>query len=655
MNEQLKIIISAEIDKLKKGVDEAKKKVSSFKDQVKAASANVDADIKKMGEGIATGLKAAGVAILAVGTALLALGASTTEFRQNQAQLNSAFEQAGFTAASAQDAYRELYRTIGDDDQAVESAANIAMLAQSEQDAARWAETASGILGTFHDTLQPEAFYEAANETLKLNEATGAFAQMLEQTGIMSVDEFNKQLQACETEAEKTALMLSVTEQATGAAGAAYDAATADIQAQRDAQVSLNETLAKLGEAVTPVITAFTNFASQALAAVVPYVQQLAETYMPLLQDALTTVADALGTALEFIVQHQTILAVMGGIIAGIVAAIGLYNAVAAVKAAMDAAQVTTLGALIAAQLAHAAAVVVALAPYLLIVAAIAAVIAIIVLCVKHWDEIKEAVANAWDWIKEKTQAAVEAVVNWFENMKAKIQEKIQAAKEMISNIFEQIKQNMQQKIQAAKDLVVAIFSGIKNSIQNDITTAKNIISNVLAAIKAIFSGDLGAAKQAVLNIFDSIKTGIENKINNAKTVVQNAINAIKNFFNFSWSLPSIKLPHFSISGNFSLNPPSIPKFSVSWYAKGGVFENMHLFGYGNGAIGGLGENGAEAIVPLENNLGWLDRLAGMLNERMGGGAPIVLQVDGKTFAEISVDSINALTRQRGSLGLNLV
>ena len=243
MNEQLKIIISAEVAKLKKGVDDAKKKISAFKDEVKKASANVDEDIKKMGESISTGLKAAGVAILAVGTALLALGASTTEYRQNQAQLNAAFEQAGFTATSAQDAYRELYRTIGDDAQAVESAANIAMLARSEEDAARWAETASGILGTFHDTLQPEAFYEAANETLKLNEATGAFTQMLEQTGVMSVDEFNKQLQACETEAEKTALMLSVTEQATGAAGAAYDAATADIQAQRDAQVSLNQGL----------------------------------------------------------------------------------------------------------------------------------------------------------------------------------------------------------------------------------------------------------------------------------------------------------------------------------------------------------------------------------------------------------------------------
>ena len=79
------------------------------------------------------------------------------------------------------------------------------------------------------------------------------------------------------------------------------------------------------------------------------------------------------------------------------------------------------------------------------------------------------------------------------------------------------------------------------------------------------------------------------------------------------------------------------------------------LFGYGNGMIGGLGENGAEAIVPLEKNTEWMNVLANKLSERMGGNAPIVLQVDGKTFAQISVDSINQLTRQRGKLALNLM
>ena len=171
-----------------------------------------------------------------------------------------------------------------------------------------------------------------------------------------------------------------------------------------------------------------------------------------------------------------------------------------------------------------------------------------------------------------------------------------------------------------------------------------------MAGIKAIFSGDFGAAKQSALNIFNAIKDGIKNKIENARDTVKSAIDKIKGFFNFKWELPKLKLPHFKISGKFSLDPPSIPKFSVDWYARGGVFDKTTLFGY-DGRVGGLGEDGAEAIVPLEKNTQWLDRIAERLS---GNGTPIVLQVDGKTFAETSIDTINQLTRQKGSLPLVL-
>ena len=113
-------------------------------------------------------------------------------------------------------------------------------------------------------------------------------------------------------------------------------------------------------------------------------------------------------------------------------------------------------------------------------------------------------------------------------------------------------------------------------------------------------------------------------------------------------------MPHVKISGEFSLVPPSVPSFSIDWYAKGGVFDKTTLFPYGGG-IGGLGENGAEAIVPLERNLQWLDRLATMLNDRMGGSRPVVLEVDGKGFAQTAISTINQNTRQTGKLALNLI
>ena len=86
-----------------------------------------------------------------------------------------------------------------------------------------------------------------------------------------------------------------------------------------------------------------------------------------------------------------------------------------------------------------------------------------------------------------------------------------------------------------------------------------------------------------------------------AKEIVSNAIETIKGFFDFEWKLPEIKLPHFSISGNFSLNPPSIPSFGIEWYKDGGIMNDPTMFGFNpfsNKAMVG-GEAGPEAIAPI--------------------------------------------------------
>lgn len=631
MNEQLRIIISAETNKLKEGIAEAKHAVSSFKGEIAKHKDAISKTWNAAGQASVNATKKMVTGAAAVVTALAANSAATVEYRQNQAQLNAAFEQAGMTTQSAKEAYQQLYKVIGDDDQAVESAANIAMLADSEQNAAKWAELASGVLGTFHDTLQPEAFYEAANETLKLGEATGAFTQMLEQTGVMSVDEFNKKLSECSTEAEKQAFMLEVSEKAMGAAGDAYDKATANIQKQRDAQAQLKDTLAQVGEAVSPLLTAFLNFANQALAVVTPYIQQLAENYGPMLSEALARVSEALAPIAEFIVNHLPLIAGIAGIIIAMAAAYTLVSTAMTVYTTVTTAWSAATGIATAVQTAFAAVNTAALAPILAVVAAIAAVIAIIVLCVKHWDEIKAAVEKVASAIKEKVTEMVANVTAKFEELKAKATEKIQSMKESVSNKFNEIKSNVQEKINNAKQAAIDGFNNMKS-------TAVSTVTGMVSSIKGKF---------------DDIRNGVKEKINAAKDAVKSAIDTMKGFLNFSWSLPKLKMPHVSISGKFSINPPSAPKFSISWYKLGGVFDSPTLFPWAGG-IGGLGEDGAEAIVPLEKNTQWLDRLAERLAAKQNG-IPIILQVDGKTFAQVAIDSINALTKQRGTLGLNLV
>ncbi len=99
--------------------------------------------------------------------------------------------------------------------------------------------------------------------------------------------------------------------------------------------------------------------------------------------------------------------------------------------------------------------------------------------------------------------------------------------------------------------------------------------------------------------MLDSIKSKFNSIFESAKRIVSNAINKIKGFFNFDWSLPRIKLPHFSISGHFSLNPPSIPHFSVDWYSKGGILNRPTIFGRNGNTLLGGGEAGKEAVLPI--------------------------------------------------------
>lgn len=630
MNEQLKIIISAEVGKLKQGVQEAKSEIGKFKEQVQQASKNVDDNFKKAGEGIKKGAKTIGVSIAAAGTALLALGASTKDYRAEQAKLTSAFETAGASADTAKQVYNDLYRVLGESDTSVEAANHLARMTTNQKELSEWTNICQGVYATFGDSLPIEGLTESANETAKVGQVTGSLADALNWAGI-SEDEFNEKLAACNTEAEREKLIRETLSKTYDEAAGKYEETAAKVLAQNEAQAKLQETMSKLGEAVAPVITAFTNFANEALAAVLPYIQQLADQYGPTLQTALEGIAEAVGKTMGFIAEHWKFLAGMAAVITGIAVAIGIYNAVAAVKAAMDAAQVATLGALITAYLAQAAAMLVAIAPYALIVAAIAAVIAIIVLCIKHWDDIKAAVAKAWEFMKEKTKAAVDAVVGFFQNMITSVSNKVEEIKSAVSSKFEAIKTGISQKVKAAKDAVVNVFTTMKTSMSEKISSAKTTI----------------------LGVFNSIKSGITEKINGAKNAVKTAIDKIKGFFNFKWELPKIKLPHISIKGKFSLDPPSVPKFSIAWNALGGVFDKPTLFSYGN-SLQGLGEDGAEAVVPLEKNTQWLDKIAEKLASKQGN-IPIVLQVDGKTFAKTSIDSINQLTKQTGSLGLVVI
>ena len=299
--------------------DATKKAAKSAEDADKATGGMADAFGKaataagNLAKGLATiagktivaGIKGIATASAGLVTAFLATGEASKEHITEMSKLDAAYKSAGHTADTAAKTYGELYSVIGETDQAVEASQQIALLAKSEEDAARWAEQGAGVIGKFGDALQPETFFEAANETFSLNEATGAYVQMIEQCGL-SVEEFNKGLQACTTAEEKQAYMLEYTEKALGAAGEAYREANAAVIENNKANAALQESMAGVGEAALPVMSTLKLMGAALLNELMPNIKTFGTSFKEALGGSKTAAEDmgnAVGSMLQTLVQ----------------------------------------------------------------------------------------------------------------------------------------------------------------------------------------------------------------------------------------------------------------------------------------------------------------------------------------------------------------
>ena len=433
------------------------------------------------------------------------------------------------------------------------------------------------------------------------------------------------------------------------------------------------------------------------------------------LADVVQGLADKVPGVIQWFNEYKGVLAGVAAVIGIVTTAYGLFNTVQAIKSAMNAAEVTSLGALVAAKWADVAATAAMLAPYIAIVAAIAAVAAGVIYCYNHFETFRNIVNGVAEWIQTNLVAAfeflrpyIEAIISavgdlvsaigdrlmqaftWivtkitevynssspivqaiktlftthFENIKTVITTVFNVIKTVVSTVLTVIRQIIQ-TITAAingdwsgvwngiksifstiwnaiKSIVTTVINGVKSVISNTLNAIKSVVSSVLNSIKSVFSSawngikstvssvingvkstissGLNAAKSTVTNVLNSIKNAFSNILNGAKNVVSNVINKIKGFFNFSWSLPKLKLPHVTISGKFSLTPPSVPKFGISWYKKAMdepyLFTKPTLFDVNpaTGTARGAGEAGDEVMIGKDTMLNMIRQAVAVEN-----------------------------------------
>jgi phage-related protein len=283
-----------QLDKEAEGAGKSLSNMAKNSDKMGKAGGGMGSKLAGVAMGGVTLL--AGAVTALVGSVIAAAEASR-DYRTELGKLETAFDAAGHNADTAMSTYKELQGVIGETDQSVEAAQQIALLADNTEDAAKWAGLAAGVVGRFGDALQPETFYEAANETLKLGEATGAYTQMLEGVG-MSVEDFNAGLAECSTEAEKQAYMLQVTEGALGAAAEKYRETNAEVIRANEANEEWMSSVAGVGGAIDPILTDVKLLGASLVAELVPGVQQAADAFRGFLSGD-EGAAGALGEALS--------------------------------------------------------------------------------------------------------------------------------------------------------------------------------------------------------------------------------------------------------------------------------------------------------------------------------------------------------------------
>lgn len=263
------------------------------------------------------------------------------------------------------------------------------------------------------------------------------------------------------------------------------------------------------------------------------------------------------------------------------------------------------------------------------------------------WENCKEYIIAAWETIKNVISSALNTIssvisAGW-NAILAVVSPVIDTIINIVSsgwNLISSVVSNVAQGILGVVSSVWNSISGVVSSVMGTISSvmssgwnaAKGVVTSAISGIRSVISSGLHSASSVVSSVLSGIKSRFSNIWNGCKSVVSSAINHIKSAMNFSWSLPKLKLPHPKIEGKFSLDPPSVPHFSIDWYAKamdaGMIMNRPTVFGYdavSNKLMAG-GEAGSETVVGTQSLMNMIQDAVNNSGNRDDGAIQALLE-----------------------------
>jgi phage-related protein len=591
--------IAIDNTKANEALDDTSKKAQGAGDETESAFGKIGAAAGR----IATGI---GVAATAIGGAWLAAIESTREYRTQMGMLDAAYQSAGHSSDAAKQTFSDLNAVLGDSGQATEAAQHLAKLTDNEKELQTWTNICTGVYATFGESLPIEGLTEAANETAKTGVLTGGLTDALNWAGIQET-EFQKKLDACSNEQERQKLIMDTLNKTYSEASEQYQKTNKDVMDANRAQEKLTAAFAELGRVGEPILTLIKEKVADMVAAAVPHL----ENFVQKVKDVATWIKENQDTV------HAWVAVILGaGVSIGTFLLILNWGKI--MTAAANAVKVvrTAILAMNAAMLAN---------PIGLVVALIAGLVVAFVYLWNNVEGFRNFWKKAWETIKSAASTAKNAITKAFSNIGSWFKEKFQQIQKAGQDAMAKVKKWFSDTYKS----ITSTFSNIGGWFRSKFQSAWSGIKSVFSSWGSFFGGLWTKIKSKFSSIGsslgksmgDAVKSGMNKVISSIQNTINKGIGLINSAIKLANKLPGI-------------NVGTVPKLSLPRLAQGGVLEK--------GQVGLLEGSGAEAVVPLENNRGWLTKVAGELAEIQQENHPA--QMDGRYYA--AMERIIALLQE---------